>query len=156
MKRGFTAVLLMVLIVSVACRTEGLQFREDRRIQIVAPQDRAEVRLPIVVQWTAKHSSPRFGVFVNVIPQPPGKGLEYFFRKDPSCRPARACVVPNSLARVGVFETTETAFTIEAVGRRAGVPKDQSDWHEVTVALLDSNGRRIGESGDWILLKLNR
>lgn len=156
MKRIFSCALLVLLAASTGCRTEGLQFREDRGIQIVAPADRAEVNLPIVVKWKVQHSNPRFGVFINVVPQPPGEGLEYFFRKDPSCRPASTCVVPEILARVGVFETTEATFTIDAVGRRMGVPKDQSDWHEVTVALLDSNGRRIGESGDWVLLKLKR
>lgn len=168
MRRLLNCAIVVALLAASGCGIGDLKFREDRRIEIESPADRAEVQLPIVVEWKAQRSriggtdsgpadpGRHFGVFVNVVPQPPGKGLEYFFRKDPTCRPAKSCVTAEYLARVGVFETTETTFTIENIGQRSGVPKDQQDWHEVTVAMLDASGRRIGEFGDWVLLKLKR
>jgi hypothetical protein len=155
MNRVVIPAVLFAMVASTGCRTQGLQFREDRRIEILAPTDRSEVRLPIVIRWRS-NSPGRFGVFVDIIPQPPGVGLEHFFRKDPSCRPASACVIPDQLARIGVFETTDTSFTIPSIARRVGVPKDQEDWHEVTISQLDERGRRMGEFGDWVLLKLKR
>lgn len=95
-------------------------------------------------------------MFVDVTPQPPGEGLEYFFQKDPSCRSAISCLTPTYLGQRGVFQTSETNFKIEIIAKRFEVPKDQQDWHEVTVVLLDGSGRRIGESGDWVTLKLKR
>lgn len=124
--------------------------------------------LPVVVSWKAKDfeissgdSGPgplsgNFGVYVDTTPQPPGEGLDYFFRRDPACRGGISCLTPQYLAQRGVFTTTETSHMITAIGKRLGVPKDQQDWHEVTVVLLDGRGRRIGESGDWVMLKLER
>lgn len=159
---------LALLIVATACPVQDLQFRHDRRLEITSPADRGVVNLPIVIQWTIKDfevkpvgegsgsSAGHFGVFVDVTPQPPGEGLEYFTRRDPACQRGTSCLTTFYLAQRGVFQTTETTFRITNIAKRFEVPKDQQDWHEVTVVLLDGQGHRIGEFGDWVTIKLRR
>jgi hypothetical protein len=140
------------------CRTEGLAFRRDRRLSFVSPKDRARVRLPVVVRWKVNdvEGPHRYAVLVDRPPQPPGAGLGHYVGKDPACPSVAACLSPAYLAARGVYETTDTAFRIESIAPRVGVPKGQKDFHEVTVVLLDQNGKRIGESGVSVNLRLER
>jgi hypothetical protein len=142
----------VLALVTTGCRAQGLAFQQDHRITIVSPRDRAHVTAPVVVRWKVKDPAAypgrgAFGVVVDRAPQPPGKGLDHFVGNDPACPKPAACVTANYLAIRGVYLTTETSFRVDTLLPRIGVPKDQRNLHEVTVVLLDSQGRRVGESG---------
>ena len=146
------AVLTIALLLSPGCAVRGLEFVEDTRVDIVAPKDRAEVRLPVTLRWTVEDfevgpGQGSFGVLVDRAPPRPGKTLAWLFRGDVGCKGAGAalCASPRVLADRAIFATTETSLTLEQVPRLAG-NEAQRQLHEATVVLLDRHGRRIGES----------
>jgi hypothetical protein len=149
-----TVVVAVVLAVAPACGVSGLSFVQDDRVDIIRPEDRSEVRLPVSVRWTVEDfevgpGQGSFGVFVDRAPPPSGKTLAWLFRGDSGCKgsAARVCATPEFLGQRNVFETTRTAFTVEQVNQLTGSQAGRQ-LHEVTVVLLDRSGRRVGE-GAW-------
>jgi hypothetical protein len=148
-------VLVLGLVAALpACGVSGLSFVQDDRIDIVSPDDRSEVRLPVRVSWTVQDfvvgaGKGSFGVFVDRTPQRQGKTLAWLFRGDDACRGTGAslCATEEFLAQRNVYRTTARSFTIDQVPRLAGVQSGRQ-FHEVTVVLLDGAGRRSGE-GAW-------
>jgi len=156
-RRG--AVALLVLPALVGCG-EGLQFRNDHRLDFQAPEARARVSAPVQVSWTmtgftasgldGSRTKDRgaFAVFVDRAPMPVGKDLRWIFRKDGRCHADASCPTTEQLSERGVLVTTRTSVTIDVLPR---VPSGTGDeQHYVNVVLLDGTGRRIGESG-WYL-----
>lgn len=156
-------VLLTVLLVAVggssACVADGLAFRTDTRVEITSPEDRSEVTLPLTVSWTVRdfrivepgdevgegQDAGYFGVFVDRAPQPPGETVGWVARDDPGCRPVDGCPDEEYLAVRGVYETTDTSMTFNQLPQPVGDPATR-ERHTVTIVLLDTEGRRIGES----------
>jgi hypothetical protein len=137
-----------------ACGLSGLSFVQDDRVDIVTPDDRAKVDLPVRVSWTVEDFATgsgkgSFGVFVDRTPQRQGETLAWIFRGDDACKgtSAKLCAAPRYLAQRNVFQTTSRSFTIEQVARLSGAQSGRQ-FHEVTVVLLDAAGRRSGE-GSW-------
>lgn len=137
-----------------ACGVEGLNFVRDDRVQITAPEERSQVRLPVTVEWEVEdfevagpgqdaEDAGFFGVFVDRAPQPPGEPLEWHARDDDGCVAARGCPDEEWFERRRIFVTTESSLVIEALARGED---DRRELHEVTIVLLDGQGRRIGES----------
>ena len=148
------ALVAAVLAALPACGVGGLSFVQDERVDIVGPKDRSEVRLPVTVDWTVEdfavgRGAGSFGVFVDRAPQPSGKTLAWLFRGDPGCKGTGAtlCRTPAFLAQRSVHRTTRTAFTVDQVARLSGSQAGR-ELHEVTVVLLDAEGKRVGE-GAW-------
>lgn len=148
------ALLAVLIAVFPACGVSGLSFVQDERVDIVRPEDRAEVRLPLRLDWTVEDfavgpGEGSFGVFVDRAPQPSGKTLGWLFRGDPSCKGTdnRLCSTTAFLAQRNVFRTTRTDFTIEQVNRLSGSQTGRQ-MHEATIVLLDEGGERVGE-GAW-------
>jgi hypothetical protein len=148
------ALVVGLLAVLPACGVHGLSFVQDDRVDIVRPDDRSEVALPVRVGWTVQDfavgpGKGSFGVFVDRTPQRPGKTLAWLFRGDSSCKgtSARLCTTPQFLAQRNVFRTANRSFTVEQVSRLSGTQAGRQ-FHEVTVVLLDEAGRRSGE-GAW-------
>lgn len=116
---------LPVLVGIAGCSARGLSFRQDDRVDVVAPEDRSEVSLPLTVRWTTEGLAPdtRFGVAVDTTPPRPGEAPD-----------------DDDL----VVTTTDTEVTLEQLGSssRAG----DRGVHRITVFLLDEDGRRVGES----------
>lgn len=127
------------------CAVDGLDFRADDRVAIVAPDDRAEVALPLVVEWDATGLDPadrRFAVLVDRTPPPPGRAPAWLFRNATDCS-GDECASAAYLAERDVFLTTDTSITIEQVpARRSG----DRPMHDITVVLLDAAGERSGEA----------
>jgi hypothetical protein len=147
-RRRSTAIALGLLAVAPACRSDGLAFRQDRRVRIVAPRNNSVVPLPAVLRWTAhRMRGERFVVLIDVSPMPPGQGLDYFARDDVSCRRADGCPDAQYLANLGVHVTTGTSFTIDAL-RDTGTTTRTSagDRHTATIALIDQAGVRRSEA----------
>ena len=148
-----TAALAAVIAsVASACSLSGLSFRQDDRLTFVAPEDRAEVTLPLTVRWSVDDfevgpGAGSFAVFVDRAPQPPGKPLEHLARDDESCELSPTCPDDQWYADRYVFPTTQTQLRLERLPARSD---DRREFHEVTVVLLDDRGRRVGETA-WTL-----
>lgn len=147
--------LAAVLIGTSACGIHGLSFVSDERVDIISPNDRSKVDVPVTVRWTAKRFATgtgggAFGILVDRTPQRSGKTLAWLFKGDDTCKGTTGtalCASPAFLAERGVYTTTDTVFTIERVARLSGNQR-RRQFHEATIVLLDSAGRRIGE-GAW-------
>jgi hypothetical protein len=146
------ALAVVVAAVSSACSLSGLAFRQDDRLSFITPDDRAEVSLPVTVRWEVEDfevgpGAGSFAVFVDRAPQPPGKPLDWLARNDESCKLATTCPDEQWYATRYVFPTTATELRIDRLPARAD---DRREFHEVTVVLLDEQGRRVGETA-WTL-----
>ena len=143
------------------CGFSNLAFRTDHRLHFLTPAPRAVVRLPVTIRWdmsgftlvapgtvaTASSTTGAgyFAVFVDRAPVRPGQALDTV--ADRSCRRTPGCVTAGYLADRGVYATWQDEVTI----RQVSVDTYQStQTHEATVVLLDSAGRRIGESAWYI------
>ncbi len=151
-----TALVVALAVTALAgCGVRGLAFREDTRVDIVAPADREVVALPVTVRWTVRDFGGTFAAIVDGSPQPPGEPLGWFARNDDSCRASDGCPDEEYLANRRVFVTPEREFTVvrlpdtEIDGRRR-------EFHEVTVVLLDGEGRRVGESAWSVEFQVER
>jgi hypothetical protein len=143
--------LLILCLSAAGCGVHGLSFVQDKRVDITAPKERSKVALPVTVAWTAKgdaHHS--FAVLVDQAPPRTGKTLPWLYRGMDSCRGEtgrQLCATPAFLAGRNVFRTSQTHFTVDHVNRFTGNDR-RRQFHEVTVVLLDAQGRRVGE-GAW-------
>lgn len=142
-----------VLVAAAAlsgCTVNGLAFREDHRVDIVTPEDRAEVVLPVTITWTADDieagagGGPFFAVFVDRSPIKPGQNLRSI--ADDSCNRTPGCPDLEYFRDRYVFVTDATSVTLDAVPRRSGQRTSAKDRHEATIVLVDAEGRRIGEA----------
>ncbi len=153
------------------CVPQNLAFRVDDRLSFTAPEDRAEVTLPLTVSWRmrdftvtkpgsadagadAGDDAGYFAVFVDRAPQPPGKPLSWVARKDRTCRPNDGCPDAEYLAARGIYSTTDTHITFDQLPRPSS--DKRKERHTLTVVLLDPSGKRIGESAYQIDVVLRR
>jgi hypothetical protein len=160
------AVVLMAL--TSGCVPQGLAFRVDDRLTILSPKARSEVTLPVTVRWSVRDfavippastesagsDSGYFGVFLDRPPQPPGKPLAWVARDDRGCRPADGCPDAEYLADRNIYSTTATEIVFRQLPRPSS--KKGKERHQVTIVLLDADGRRIGESAFHVDFTLNR
>ena len=84
-------------------------------MSFVTPGDRAEVRLPVTIEWTvsdfdvtgpdgsARRDAGSFGVYIDRTPQPPGEKQEWLVRNDQMCK--------NDPVRVLQHETSSRSGT---------------------------------------------
>jgi len=142
------------MLVTAACGVHGLSFVQDKRVDVVHPDDRSTVELPVKVQWTAKDfpvgpGAGSFGVFVDRAPQPSGENLAWLVRGEAGCKGASAatCATPEFLGQRSIYQTDDTSFTVDQVSKLTGSQAGRQ-FHEVTVVLLDKDGTRVGE-GAW-------
>lgn len=151
------------------CIPQGLAFKIDDRLTFTSPEDRAEVTLPVTIDWEIRdfeivepgEGEPRegagyFAVFVDGSPMPPGKHLRWIARKDNSCRKSDGCPDEEYLNARGIYTTTETELTLEQLPRPATGRQDRRERHRATIVLLDASGKRIGESAFEIAFDVNR
>ncbi len=159
----------LLILIALACsltgcfQFQGVDLRQDTRVEIVSPDEfREQVELPVTIDWSVRDfeitgpstssddDSGYFLLLVDVDPQPPGEGLDYFARDDIECRRSDTCPNPTYLAQRNIYTTTDTVFTIEQLGPAPGVDlaRGDADVHEATIVLLDGTGHRIGE-GSW-------
>lgn len=150
--RRLAAVLLLALV--PACSVRGLDFVQDRRVDIVTPGDRAKVELPTTIRWTTKDFDGTYAVFVDRAPQPPGETLEWFARRDQTCKSSSGCPDRSWFTDRWIFRTAKTSFELRSVPELRGEEKHQ--FHDVTIVLLDHEGRRVGESAFGLQLEVPR
>lgn len=152
------AIAALLALALPACGVSGLNFRQDERVEITAPGDRAEVSLPVTVTWRVRDfevtgpdgrdrpDAGYFGVFVDRAPQPPDKTQAWLTRDDTSCGTPAACRDPEYLAQLNVHSTTDIRFVIQRLVEPSSTAQRRREFHEVTIVLLNGRGERIGES----------
>jgi hypothetical protein len=159
-RRG-AGLLLAVLTAATslsACGVKGLDFVQNTGVSIIAPRNRATVRLPLTIEWKAKapSSAPTsYAVFVDRAPQPSGRALAWVFRGDPRCRAQSSCPDEARLADAQIFVTSATSLTLDRIDRISSFHGDREP-HEVTVVVLDGHGRRVGEGAFRVEFRLER
>jgi hypothetical protein len=121
--RALTTAALIAAATAAACVPDGLAFRVDERVSISSPEDREEVSLPLTIDWEVEDFDGTFAVFVDRAPIGPGDDL------------------PEDLP-TGVFATGDTELVLESLPATSA----DEDVHTVTIVLIDSDGRRLGES----------
>ncbi len=168
-KRIWPVALACSVIVLSGCALQGLNFVQDTRVTITAPRDRAKVKLPVTVAWTvedfkitgrdggSRTDAGYFGVYVDQAPQPPQKTQNWLLRKDTLCLTTPGCPNKQFLADRNIHSTTATRFRID---RLPAPPTEdvqrRREFHEVTIALLNGRGERIGESAFTIEFEVDR
>ena len=163
---GRAALLLAACAGLPACTTD-LAFRVDERLTFVTPEDRADVRLPVTIDWDIRdfevvepgsaepsRDAGYFAVFVDRSPMPPGKPLRWLARNDRSCRADDGCPNEEYLRGRGVYTTTDTELRLDQLPRTND--DEKVERHRVTVVLVDTDGRRIGESAFEIVFDVER
>jgi len=159
--------LLGALLLVPACIPQGLAFVQDDRLEIVEPDYREKVTLPVTISWevedfeiTGRNGESRedagyFAVFFDdETPVPPRKKLEYVAKDDLECQNTPGCPDEVYFADRGIYETTSTSLTVERLPDLDAFQGHET--HEVTVILLDGTGRRIGESAWWVQFLYDR
>ena len=148
--RKLSFCLVALCFMTTACGVHGLSFVQDKRVDITAPRERSKVTLPVSIAWTVKNFHGSFGVLVDQAPPRSGETLPWLFRGLDTCRGDTGkalCQTRAFLAGRNVFETARPRFTVDHVDRFTGNDR-RRQFHEVTVVLLDAQGRRVGE-GAW-------
>jgi hypothetical protein len=127
-----------------------LQFAKDARLRIVAPVDMATVSAPVHLRWVGRipsgdvsGGSAVYAVFVDALPVHPGQNLRSL--AGPTCARVASCVDEAWLNRHYVYLTDHADLDLDALPI-LGTPKGERDVHKVTIVLVDSNWRRVGES----------
>ncbi|HEX2038215.1 MAG TPA: hypothetical protein VHF47_00620 [Acidimicrobiales bacterium] len=152
-RAGVPAVALAVVLLFGGCGLGGgMAFREDTRLSILEPADRATVPLPVTLRWTTEDidlGSPggpqRFAVFVDRAPLRPGQHLRAL--GDDDCERVPGCPDEAYLRERYVYLTTESSLVLESVpDQRSSNRTGAEDRHEAVIVLLDAEGRRMGEA----------
>ncbi|TDD87320.1 hypothetical protein [Actinomadura rubrisoli] len=162
--RGATAVAAVVALAGCGLTNlDELNFRVDDRLHFVGPKARSTVKSPVTVTWTmdgdfriaAKGSEPpsrgagHFAIFVDQTPIKPGHTMEDVAKGDSLCEGAPNCPNEAYLTNHHVYTTTKKSFQIPSIPNRPG-SKEELQPHTITIVLMDTSGRRIGESA-WEL-----
>jgi hypothetical protein len=137
--------LVVVALLTQGCAVNGLSFSQDDRVDIQAPTTNATVRLPFEVRWTATDFDGRYAVFFDRTPMRPDQPLRSLVSTNDPCRARRGCPDAAWLADRSIFVTAETSIRIEDLPEERSTSRAK-DRHELTIVLLDDDGRRSGES----------
>ena len=151
-RRGLAVLLLLTASAAGACGTGGLKFRKDDRVDITAPRDRVRVVAPVDVRWTTKGlvlgeagGPAQFAVFVDRAPIRPGQSMTAL--GDDSCRRTAGCPDEAYLAERFIYLTRKTSLTVDTLPAKSTANRTSAkDTHDVTIVLVDADGRRHGES----------
>ena len=110
--------------------------------------------VPFDVAWTLDDRLPteqQFAVLVDTSPPRPGAPITDLL--PPSQQNTRACDAPCQAAALearGVYVTRAASQEIPVLPRPTGVSADRARRHTITVVVLDSEGRRVGEVADSV------
>lgn len=153
MRRTLGTVGLASVLACAACVPQGLSFRVDNRVKIISPRRDATLSLPFTLRWTVKNfhvvqpgspsdaSAGYFAVFIDATPMRPGQKLDAIAKGDVTCQRVAGCPNASYYAGRGIYTTTNTQFVVSKLPDAS-----TGKAHRATIVLLNSAGRRIGES----------
>ncbi|MEX2394382.1 MAG: hypothetical protein WD826_07875 [Actinomycetota bacterium] len=173
MRTGLRTFALIVLaatsLAASGCRTSGLAFRTDERLEITSPEEGSTVTLPFDVVWSVedfqvvgadgsqRNDAGYFAVLLDASPMPPGEDPAYYARDDGTCNPQTKCPDAAYLADRNVYLTEDTTFPIAALQDTRPVDRQGApDRHEITIVLLNGRSERIGESAFKVEFTVDR
>lgn len=154
------AAAAIVIVSSAGCATSlhGLEFHNDKRMQITSPHENELVATPFTLHWEMRDFTVAgpgagpvndhtgyFAVFVDRAPIKPGQTLSAIYKNDPSCEHSTLCTTRSYLARQQVYTTTHDSLTLRSVADRLG-DHESTQYHTATVVLLNTAGQRFSES----------
>jgi hypothetical protein len=151
-RRRLGVLLLLTAFTVGACGNGGLQFRKDDRVDITSPADRARIVAPLDVRWTTKGlvlgeagGPAQFAVFVDRAPIRPGQSMSAV--GDDACRRTPGCPDEGYLRDRFIYLTRKTSLTLDALPAKSTSNRYGARYaHDVTIVLVDADGRRRGES----------
>lgn len=148
-------VAVAALLLLSACR-EGLAFRDRGRLVITHPEDRTAVAVPFELAWTGRDLplATHFAVLIDQTPPPVGEGLDWFARHDPACQRDPRCPDREYLRGMRVHVTDDTSLAVPSVPHPRR-PQER-ELHDVTVILLDPQGRRLDETAATVRVEVQR
>lgn len=147
---GLGLALALVALVTPACSATHFAFRADDRLRIVAPGTHQQAVLPVEVRWETSlppkaAGGPSFAVFVDRAPVRPGQSLRAV--GDDACRRDASCPDAQYLRERYVFLTDGHSVTVDTLPQESSSARERAEGtHEATVVLIDSDGRRVGET----------
>ena len=136
----------MALVLS-GCASHDLAFVRDDRVEIMRPRDRADVSLPVRLEWRTRDLTPDsyFAAFVDRAPIKPGETLAVL--ADDVCERTPGCPDLGYLRDRYVFVTDQRWLRLDTLPQRSSSARTGArDLHEATIIVLDADGRRVGES----------
>lgn len=155
-----TGALWLAALLLTGCSTTGFVYRVDTSIDIVQPQDRSLVDLPVTVRWVDDRdigryrvapedgSAPYYAVFIDRSPMGPNESLISLLPDDERevCRRTPGCPSPQRLRDLGVVLTAAPQVSLEFLADlRPSSRSGRKDPHEVTVVRM-RGARRVGEA----------
>jgi hypothetical protein len=165
------ALVLLAVMTAAGCAVfhpGTLNFRVDDRLHFVSPADRSTVTAPVRLHWTMRDFAVRrpgsappssaagyFAVFVDRAPIKPGQTLKAVASGDPLCQQRQGCPDRAYLALHQVYTTDRSSITVPEV-HALSTSNSDVQTHTFTVVLLDTAGRRIGESAWQTDLRIPR
>lgn len=156
LKAACAAVMAAAALTACADWSE-LAFRQDQRLRFVTPQSHELAQLPVKLTWVMDDfrvvkpgsappdpSAGYYAVFVDTAPMKPGQTMRDLMADDQACVTDPKCPDKGYLADRGIYTTTKEELVLRSANPLS--PDESVELHDVTVVLLDSEGRRIGES----------
>jgi hypothetical protein len=121
-------------------------FVTNQSVHVISPAPLTTVSAPFVVAWTVSgRTGPRFAVFVDQSPIAPGQSIDDLASQQ--CQRQPGCVNASYLAGLGVFLTASDQVTVPVLAPLGGAAgREAFPVHTVTVVLMDSQGRRVGDA----------
>jgi hypothetical protein len=152
-RRALVALLATCALASPSCGG-GMLFAQDRRVEFVSPARNGKVTLPLVVSWKLLEGAEvgrdiaSFALFFDLEPQAPNEPLSTLARGDIDCERTPGCPDAAYFERRGVYVTKDTRLVVDDLLPLAGVDieKGERDVHDVTIVVLDEQGRRTSEA----------
>lgn len=128
-----------LVLATTGCSTNGLIFRDDGSFVVDSPHKNQVVSQPVTVRWHLKPgtASPAgYAVFLDRTPPRPGGRL------------------PGPNDRLNITVTTDTSVRISDIQPTNAVSDEDKNRHDVTIIMLDANGRRISELSGFVRFKV--
>ncbi|MGW1616743.1 hypothetical protein ACWCQZ_46625 [Streptomyces sp. NPDC002285] len=164
---GMLATALMTLAAGGCASPTDLSFTNDHRLRFTAPAHRALVDLPVELHWAmadfrvaapgsevASREAGYFALFLDRAPIKPSHKLAEVADSDRECRRDPQCPDEDYYADRGIFTTTRRSITLGSVPDLN--TNEAVQLHTITVVLVDTSGRRIGESAWHAEFKLRK
>jgi hypothetical protein len=142
------AVFVVIAVMSSGvggCSVHGLSFVQDDRVVITEPAGGATISLPFDLEWSSEGFDGSYAVFFDRPPMRPDRTLLSLVPTQDACRTDPACPTVEWLSIRQVYVTHQTALHVEQLPELRASNR-AADRHEVTIVLLDEEGRRMGEA----------
>ncbi len=165
--RLLLALLSMGLL--AGCTFTNIDLEQDDRLEIVAPDYNANVKLPFTIRWnvndftiTPPNGDPSddagyFALFFDRAPVAPGQKLESIAADDEACVQSPKCPGEKYLNQRHIYTTTETSLNIKSLPDiRPSERPETDDRHGLTIILLNGANERIGESSFYVEFIVDR